>query len=207
MKRSVLQSLRLLPGLCLAARAFAQLPADQVEFFEKKIRPVLAESCYACHSAKRDKPMGGLRVDTRDGLRKGGQSGPAIVPGDPAASLLVKAVSYEDSDLKMPPNGKLSDNEIADFTEWVKMGAPDPRAEAPPAPAKKGITLAEARKFRALQPVNDPPPRAVKQDSGPVSPTAMRSTPGGPTLPPIRQGTDCRRSAAAKARRRSRQNV
>src|SRR5579863_8524489 len=141
MKRPLFQLLRLLLGSCLAASAFAQIPADQVEFFEKKIRPVLAESCYACHSAKRVPPKGGLRVDTRDGLRKGGDSGPAIVPGDPAASLLVKAVSYQDPDLKMPPNGKLSDNEIADLAEWVKMGAPDPRDDdEPPAPAKKTST-------------------------------------------------------------------
>ncbi len=170
MYRSVFYSFRLLLISCVAARAFAQIPADQLEFFEKKIRPVLAESCYACHSAKRVPPKGGLRLDTRDGVRKGGDSGPAIVPGDPAASLLVKAVSYNDPDIRMPPNGKLGDNEIADLTAWVKMGAPDPRDDAPPEPKKKSINFTEARKFWAFQPVKDPPPPAVKQKSWLVSP-------------------------------------
>jgi hypothetical protein len=153
----------------LAARVFAQLLPDQTEFFEKKIRPVLVEKCYACHGAKLSKPMGGLRLDTSDGARKGGDSGPAIAPGDPASSVLIKAISYRNLDLKMPPTGKLSDNEIADFTEWIKMGAPDPRTEAPPAPVKKGIDFAEARKFWAFQPVKNPPFPAVKQESWPAS--------------------------------------
>ena len=168
MKRCVLHVFRLLLGSCLASAAFAQIPADQVEFFEKKIRPVLEESCYACHSAKRKPPKGGLRLDTREGLRKGGVSGPCIVPGDPENSLLIKAISYRDPDLKMPPNGNLADYEVADFTEWVKMGAPDPRPDSTAA-VKKGIDFAEARKFWAFQPVKDLPPPAVKQESWPVS--------------------------------------
>jgi hypothetical protein len=137
MKRRVLEVFRLLLGSCLAAAAFAQIPADQAAFFEKKIRPVLEESCYACHSAKRNPPKGGLRLDTREGLRKGGVSGPCIVPGDPANSLLIKAISYRDPDLRMPPNGSLADYEVADFTEWVKMGAPDPRPDSTAAAKKE----------------------------------------------------------------------
>ncbi len=141
--------------LCLATRVCAQSPDSGVEFFEKKIRPVLAEKCYPCHSAKLARPMGGLRLDTRDGGRKGGDSGPAIAPGDPGHSALITAISYQSLNLKMPPTGKLSEEQIADFTEWIRMGAPDPRADEAPAPAKKGIDFATARKFWSFQPVKD----------------------------------------------------
>src|SRR6266700_5257148 len=109
-------------ALSLAAQLCAQIPAGQLEFFEKKIRPVLAEKCYHCHSAKIARPMGGLRLDTRDGARKGGDSGPAITPGDPSRSALITAISYRNLNLKMPPAGKLSDQQIADLTAWVEMG-------------------------------------------------------------------------------------
>ncbi len=126
----------------LTHAAVAQIPADQLEFFEKKIRPVLVEKCYACHSAKLAKPMGGLRLDSRAGTLKGGDSGPAVKPGDPAGSEIVKAISYQNLDLKMPPSGKLRDQQISDFTEWIKLGAPDPRAEADaPASSRKASTL------------------------------------------------------------------
>ena len=98
----------LILGSCLAG---AQTASDPVEFFEKKIRPVLAEKCYGCHSSKIKSPLGGLRVDTRDGLLRGGDSGKAIVAGDPAASRLIQAVSYK-RDLKMPPAGKLPDQQL-----------------------------------------------------------------------------------------------
>src|SRR5437773_10406722 len=101
-------------GLCYAIRLCGQIPAAELEFFEKRIRPVLSEKCYACHSAKTPRPMGGLRLDTRDGVRKGGDSGPAVAPGDPARSTLVAAISYRNLNLKMPPTGKLTDEQIAD---------------------------------------------------------------------------------------------
>src|SRR6266581_3806211 len=104
--------------------------ADDFEFFEKNIRPLFAENCYKCHSAQSEKLKGGLLLDTREGLLKGGESGPAIVPGDPEKSLLIKAVRYLDKDLQMPPKGdKLSDAQVTDLVKWVKMGAPDPRAK------------------------------------------------------------------------------
>jgi cytochrome c553 len=103
-------------------------PADQ-QFFENKIRPVLVESCYKCHSRDADKVKGGLMLDTREALLHGGSSGDAIVPGNPDKSLLIQAIRYTDEDLQMPPKGnKLSDQQIADLTEWVRRGAPDPRA-------------------------------------------------------------------------------
>ncbi len=99
-----------------------------VEFFEKKIRPVLVEHCYSCHSKDGEKIKGGLLLDTKDSLLKGGDTGPAIVPGDAEKSLLIKAVRYKDENLQMPPkNKKLSEAQIADLETWVKMGAPDPR--------------------------------------------------------------------------------
>src|SRR5262245_58698832 len=106
----------------------AELTKAQADFFESKVRTVLANNCYKCHSAKAEKVKGGLFRDSRDGVLKGGENGPAIVAGDPEKSLLIKAVRYTDPDLQMPPKGdKLSDQQIADLTAWVKMGAPDPR--------------------------------------------------------------------------------
>ncbi len=101
-----------------------------VEFFEKFIRPVLAQKCYDCHSKQAGKQKGGLSLDTRETTRMGGESGHAVVPGDPTESLLMKAIRYEDSDMQMPPKkegGKLPDDVIAKFEQWIKMGAPDPR--------------------------------------------------------------------------------
>ncbi len=102
---------------------------QQLQFFETKIRPVLANHCYACHSVNAEKVKGGLLLDSREGLLKGGDSGVSIVPGHPEQSRLIKAISYSDPDLEMPPKGKkLAANQIADLTEWVRMGAPDPRS-------------------------------------------------------------------------------
>src|SRR5207302_3682059 len=112
----------------------AQNP-DGIEFFEKKIRPVLAAKCYACHSAAMPKPMGGLLVDSREGIRRGGVSGmPAVVPNKPDQSLLLTAI-HQQGTLKMPMGDHLSPDVISDFETWIKMGAPDPRhAKAPALP-------------------------------------------------------------------------
>src|SRR5882672_5930131 len=116
---------------------------QQLEFFENKIRPLFSEHCYSCHSEKAEKLKGGLRLDTAEGLLKGGDSGAAIVPGDADTSLLIKAVRYTDADLQMPPkNKKLPPEQIASLEAWVKMGAPDPRAAAGPKPL---TDVAEAR--------------------------------------------------------------
>ena len=105
----------------------AGLTPSQVEFFESKIRPLLADNCYKCHSSQSEKVKGGLLLDTRDGILNGGDSGAAIVPGDPEKSLLIKAVRYTDPDLQMPKKAKLADDQIAALVQWVRMGAPDPR--------------------------------------------------------------------------------
>jgi mono/diheme cytochrome c family protein len=99
--------------------------ADPVQFFEAKIHPILSDKCFKCHSEQAGKSKGGLTLDTRDALLKGGDTGPGIEPGKPESSLMIKAVLYTNDDLQMPPKGeKLSDKEIADLTAWVKMGAP-----------------------------------------------------------------------------------
>jgi hypothetical protein len=128
------------------------------DFFESKIRPVLVEHCYKCHSTQAKKQQGGLHLDTRDALRKGGDNGPVIVPGKPAESLLLKAVHYTDADLKMPPKGKLPDAVIADLEKWIALGAPDPRGTAT---AGRVINLEEGRKFWSLQPLHRPAVPAI----------------------------------------------
>src|SRR5688572_23432201 len=141
--------------LCvLLVLGFQQPPVDKegIEFFEKKIRPVLVDRCYSCHSAESKKVKGELYVDSREGMLKGGELGPSIVAGDPGRSLLIKAIRYTDEDLKMPPKGKLSKEVVADFEEWVKRGAPDPRAKGATA-AKKGINIEAGKTYWAFQPL------------------------------------------------------
>ena len=130
----------------------AQQEADTagVAFFEAKIRPVLVKHCYSCHSAEAKIVRGGLRLDTRQALLRGGDSGPGLVPRKPAASQLLSALRYDG--LEMPPEGKLPASIIADFERWIRMGAPDPR-EAVLAPRpKKRINYQEAKKFWAFVP-------------------------------------------------------
>ncbi len=140
----------------------AEPTAEQIEFFENKIRPVFAENCYSCHSEKAEKIKGDLRLDTREGLLKGGTDGPVIVPGDPDASPLIKAVRYADPELQMPPKDKkLSAEQIANLAAWVKMGAPDPRTGRGPR-SLRDVAEARARHW-AFQPVTKPAPPDVKK--------------------------------------------
>ena len=120
--------LAMIAGALISGSASADdLTPAQLDFFETKIRPILADSCYKCHSTFAEKIKGGLLLDSREALLKGGDSGAVIVPGNPDASLLIKAVRYTDPDLQMPKDKKLEDDQITDLTAWVKMGAPDPR--------------------------------------------------------------------------------
>jgi len=131
------------------------LTTAQTEFFENKIRPIFANNCYKCHSPQATKIKGGLFLDTREGLLKGGDTGPAIVPGDPEKSLLIKAVRYTDEDLQMPPKGqKLSDDQIADLVTWVKMGAPDPRVAV--TSGTNQFASALSRDHWAFKPIKNP---------------------------------------------------
>jgi len=100
--------------------------ADQLRFFETNVRPVFIEHCQKCHGST--KQWGGLRLDSREALVRGGDSGAAIVSGKPNESLLIRAVRHEDADLKMPKDGKLSERQIADLARWIEMGAPFPKS-------------------------------------------------------------------------------
>lgn len=153
--------------LCLTAHGKEDPTPEQLDFFEKKIRPVLVEHCYECHSAGAKIIQAGLRVDHRAGLLKGGDSGAAIVPKEPEHSAILKAMRYEDTE--MPPKGKLADSTIADFEAWIAMGAPDPRV-ADELPTARTIDLDEGRKFWAFQPVSDPQPPSVRNESWPLDP-------------------------------------
>ena len=122
-------------------------------FFEAKVRPMLAQRCYGCHSTRSGKAEGGLRLDTRAALRTGGQRGPTIVPGDPEKSLLLAAVSHSDPALRMPPSGdRLPAQVLADLRTWIRMGAPDSRTgdAAAPSPGPP-VTLEAGRRFWAFR--------------------------------------------------------
>jgi len=116
-------------ALLPAVPGLAQVPDPAgLEFFEQKIRPIFVEHCYKCHSHEAEKVKGGFLLDNREALVKGGDTGPAIVPGESEKSLLIKAVRYTDENLQMPPKGKrLSPEQIAALEAWVRMGAPDTR--------------------------------------------------------------------------------
>jgi len=159
MKRSLLFALMLLT----AASTQAAEDPEKLAFFEAKIRPLLVKHCYECHSAEAGVAEGDLRVDSRAALRKGGDRGPAVVPGDVKSGWLLKVVSHADPDLKMPPKQKLSDAALADLRKWIELGAPDPREEAP-ASAKQ---VKAGRDFWSYQrPVNPARP-AVKDAAWP----------------------------------------
>ena len=144
-------------------------PEMGIKFFREKIEPVLVEHCYECHSAQAKSIKVGLRVDTRGGLLKGGESGPALVPHD-NASLLLQAIRH-DNDIEMPADKpKLDDEVIADFEKWVQLGAPDPRvAEAPPPDPARDPAKARVS-YWAFQPLKSPAPPAVKRANWAANP-------------------------------------
>ncbi|MES1168641.1 MAG: c-type cytochrome domain-containing protein, partial [Oleiharenicola lentus] len=142
----------------------AALSAEDLQFFETKIRPLLTDHCYNCHSHTATKIKAGLLLDSREGVRRGGDSGPAIVPGKPNDSLLIQAIRYTDADLKMPPEdhgGQLTAVETAALTEWVRRGAPDPRVSVSVAggkdygPASKNHWSFQSLKKPAVPAVKD----------------------------------------------------
>jgi hypothetical protein len=145
----------------------APITPEQLEFFEAKIRPVLAAQCGKCHASAAEKLRGGLRLDSREALRNGGDSGPVIVPGNADESLLIRAIRYRDDELRMPPKAKLPDAVIADFEAWVKIGAPDPRIGPSTAVANPSIDLAKGREFWSFQPLSRSAPPAVRRADWP----------------------------------------
>ncbi len=153
-------------ALGLPARAADPSP-EALEFFEKKVRPVLVENCFKCHGGGKKK--GGLTLQTRAGLLAGGNLGPAVVPGRPDRSRLIEAINYKNVDLQMPPRGKLSDAAIRDLTEWVRLGAPAPQAGTDT--VNKGPFDLEKRKKEhwAWRPVRAAAPPRVRNVSWPRS--------------------------------------
>jgi hypothetical protein len=141
------------------------LSEEQLTFFESRVRPLLVKHCYECHSADSKELQGDLLVDSRAAIRKGGPTGPAVVPGDLDQSLLIQAVRYS-PDLQMPPDKQLSKDEVAILEQWVSSGAPDPRTKATRY-VKKKLDLAVARQFWSLRPIQKPAPPVVNNASWP----------------------------------------
>src|SRR5882672_2605084 len=157
-------------SLVLGASCLELLAADltpaETQFFENKIRPILSDKCYKCHGTQAEKVRGSLLLDSKEGVLKGGETGPAIVPGDPDKSLLIKAVRYTDPDLQMPPKGnKLGDEQISDLVTWVKVGAPDPRTATAAQLAWK-----DTKTHWAWQKLTNPSVPEVKDASWPKTP-------------------------------------
>src|SRR5438552_913365 len=150
-----------------AAVHAAEEKQQGINFFEKNIRPVLVANCYQCHSASAKELKGELRLDTREGLRKGGESGAVVVPGKPEESPIIKALRHEEG-LEMPPNNKLPDGVVANFAKWIEMGAPDPRKPNVSTVGGK-INVTEARKHWSFTPPQLVAPAAVKNAAWPKS--------------------------------------
>lgn len=153
-------------GAALGGTFAAEPSSEQLEFFEKIIRPLFTEQCYECHSSKTKELKGRLLLDSKAGWEKGGDSGPVIIPGDPGKSRLIQAVRHPDKALqKTPEHHKLTDRQITDLERWVTIGAPDPRTQplvfvTEPKPA---LDFNKARKFWSYQPLRDPPVPRVKE--------------------------------------------
>ncbi len=151
----------------------ARAPATgaTLEFFERRIRPLLSEQCFQCHSDQAKKLKGGLRLDSFAAMIQGGESKhPAIVPGKPEESLVIKAMRYGDEDLQMPPKKRLDDQAIQDMATWIGMGAPFPEGETAAAPQKRqgdGTNPEQAKSFWSFQPLSAPPPPAVRDAAWP----------------------------------------
>src|SRR5260221_600734 len=159
--------LALVVGAAACSTTRAQDAPGSVEYFEKKIRPLLVDNCYNCHSANTN-AKGGLRVDDRNGLLAGGNSGAAVVPGHPEKSLLIKAVGYNDDDLRMPPKKQLTAEQVAVLSSWIKEGAAWPQVQAPAALGKPNPKYDALRKAHwAWQPLRDVKPPSVADASWP----------------------------------------
>jgi hypothetical protein len=140
--------------------------SEQLAFFEAKIRPMLVEHCYKCHAADSKNVRGGLLLDTRAGIRRGGESGPAVVPHEVDESLLLSALRHES--FEMPPDRKLADSIIADFEKWITMGAPDPR-EGEVRASPVGVDIEAGKKFWCFQPIARPDVPTVENDQWPAT--------------------------------------
>lgn len=147
-----------------SADAVAPEQEAKLAFFEKTVRPILIERCYECHSVESGKNKGGLQLDSREAVLKGGDNGPALVAGDPEKSLLIESIRYHNQDLQMPPKGALPTTEVQALEKWVQMGAPDPReAVADPGQhSARVIDIDEGSKHWAFRPITKPAVPAVR---------------------------------------------
>ena len=170
---------RLLPLIFLSLALALSVPllplraTDESEIFETKVRPVLAQHCYSCHSGQAKKLRGGLRLDSREAMLAGGDNGPAIAPGRPDKSRLIEAVTYKNVELQMPPRGKLPKAAVADLTTWVKMGAPWPKqpASAATGSTKSAFDLHERKRTHwAWEPIRPHNPPSVRDRNWPRDP-------------------------------------
>src|ERR1043165_3849321 len=158
----------IIPLLFLAAPILGgEIDPAALKFFEEKVRPVLADNCYSCHSVAAKKLKGKLYLDSREGVARGGENGAVIVPGNTEKSRLILAVRYKPKDTEMPPDAPLKSDEVATLEAWVKMGAPDPRASAAALPAlnAKTINIEEGKKFWSFQPLRNPTPPKVTNEA------------------------------------------
>ncbi|HWC00077.1 MAG TPA: DUF1549 domain-containing protein, partial [Bryobacteraceae bacterium] len=154
-----------LAAICPVLSAAPPATTDPVDFFKTRVRPILSAHCYSCHTNLK---MGGLQLDTREHLLKGGNSGPAVMPGNPDESLLIQAVSQTHARLKMPPTEKLTSEQVADLRTWVSTGVHWVDGAPPVAPPSKDYVITEQqRKFWSFQPVRKPAIPAVKDESWP----------------------------------------
>jgi mono/diheme cytochrome c family protein/cytochrome c553 len=168
--KTILNTLALILGLLATVSApSAAQSGNSSEFFETRVRPLLAQKCFTCHTQAR---LGGLQIDSRESLLKGGNSGPAIVPGNPEQSLLIQAVSHTHERLKMPPQERLKEAEIAALSDWIRRGAfwPEAVPGSTTATQATGAITAQQRSFWSLQPVRKPALPEVKDRSWPKSP-------------------------------------
>jgi hypothetical protein len=155
-------SFALLKGISVATAT--EPSPDHLAFFEGKVRPLLIKHCYECHSDKEQN--GGLRIDFRETTLKGGDSGSPLAAGNPDASLLIKAVRYNNQDLQMPPKGPLAASEVTILEEWIASGAHDPRTmtniEGQSMASPKGMSIESGRQFWSLLPIANPKPPSNK---------------------------------------------
>lgn len=158
-----------LGGLVAGAGAAPAAPETDEQFFQLKVEPLLVARCYECHSHGK-KIKSGLALDSRSGWERGGEHGPALIPGAPEKSRLITAVQYADKDLQMPPKQKLPDGEIAVLVEWVKRGAPDPRSTITAVNTDWESVYRERLGWWSLQPVSKPPPPLVQNTAWPGNP-------------------------------------
>ena len=149
-------------GAIIPAARAAEADTKGIAFFESKVRPVLVNHCYACHSAASGKSKGSLRLDSKPAMLTGGATGPALIAGKPEQSLILKALGHQ-GDLKMPPKAKLPDAAISDIRQWIAMGAPDPRDGV--VATGKTIDIEVGRRFWAFQPLLRAVPPAVKNEA------------------------------------------